>query len=175
MGIRKFFRSKKSKADKSSQEVNRRQVNRSDSSTSVDSQLSSSSTSSVISFSQKIEVKEIAPLLALTDRPEDLWYQEEEYGEIRTRNCLLAKYAERSDNDEAQPKKKFCTRGLEWMMAGSTSQKDEARMFVLTAQKMNIDNEGMALMYQTVSKGSALLARERASNDAKAIELYLSK
>ena len=61
------------------------------------------------------------------------------------------------------------------MEGGSSSQKDEARMFVLTAQKMNVDNEGMALTYKNVSKSSATLARERASDDAKAIELYLSR
>ena len=176
MGIRKLFRSNKAKANNNTQEPQRRKAKRSNSISSVDSQCSSSSTSSAISFSQTIEIKEIAPLSTLTDHPEDLWYQQQEYSEIRTRIRQLAKYADQCEKDETQTKKKFCTRGLEWMMeGGSSSQKDEARMFVLTAQKMNVDNEGMALTYKNVSKSSATLARERASDDAKAIELYLSR
>ena len=178
MGLRKLFRTSKAKADIHQQRQPRqRPAQRSESSRSVDSVCSCSSTSSLISFSETVEVQVIPPLSALTDRPEELWYQQEEYSEIRTRIRQLAKYADRCEKNETQTKKKVCTRGLESMMEGmSTEQlKLEALVCVLHAQRMRLDEEGMATVYKRVSQDSATLARERASNDAKAIELYLSR
>ena len=176
MGIRKLFRTNKkgnNAFDNNSQ--TKQQLQRSDSTTSIDSDTSSSSTSSAISFSDTIEVHEITPLSSLTDHPEELWYQKEEYNQIHTRICRLAKYADICDKREEQPKKKVCTRGLERMMEGTCKHTHNGRKCVLIAQKLKFDNEGMALAYKKVSKDSVVLARERACNDAKAIQVYVGK
>ena len=145
---------------------------------------SNSSSQSSISFSETVEVQEIAPLFALTDTPEELWYQQEEYSIIQKRIRQLARYAETQEDDEDQeveqqtaaPKqKKVCTRGLEWMKDGRSMRRQEARKCVLMAQRLQFDDEGMALAYESVTRESVTVAQERAWNDAKAIELYLRR
>ena len=175
MGIRKLFRTKKgNNIFDNNLQTQQQLLQRSDSTRSVDSNTSCSSTSSSISFSDAVEVRKIAPLSSLTDHPEELWYQQEQYNHIRTRIRRLAKYADSYKSQE--PKKKVCTRGLEWIMEEDPcTHKDEGRNCVLTAQKRKVDEKNMALAYEQVSKDSAALARERALNDAKAIELYLGK
>ena len=175
MGIRNLFRTNKGNTAFDNNSQTQQQLQRSDSTRSIDSNTSSSSTSSAISFSDTIEVREIAPLSSLVDHPEELWFQKEEYDHIRTRIRRLSKYADKCDKREQQPKKKVCTRGLEWMMEGTCTHKHEGRKCVLKAQQLNIDNEGMALAYKKVSKDSVVLARERACNDAKAIQVYVGK
>ena len=91
----------------------------------------------------------------------------------------LAKCVEsREKQDEAttpqQGKKKLCTRGLEWMMEGTSAQKHQVRRFVLSVQG-TVDDEGMAVAYREVTKDSVALARERASHDAKAVEAYVRR
>ena len=146
---------------------------------STRSEGSCSSTSSTVSFSEEVKVQEIAPMSSLTDVPEELWYQKDEYNTIQKRNRKLAKYMERFEKEE-QEMKKLCTRGLESLIEGRSTNKREARRRVLSEQKLQrdmgtFDEEGMALAYQAVSKNSAAMAQERASKDAKAVEVYLRR
>ena len=169
--------------EQNDQEFTRRAPQRSSSMMSEHSTSSSTSTSSTqssISFSETVEVQEIAPLFALTDTPEELWYQQEEYTNIQKRIRQLARYAETQEEDEDEadsqsPKKKVCTRGLEWMRDGRSMRRQEARKCVLTAQRLQFDDEGMALAYESVTRESVAVAQERAWNDAKAIEFYLQR
>ena len=127
---------------------------------------------------EKVEVQEIAPFFSLTDKPEDLWYQQEEYSSIYKRIRQLAKYSEANDGVEVEspsPKKKVCTRGLEWIIDGRSTRLQEARECVFAAQKLQFDDEGMALAYESVTRKSAVIAQERASNDANAIKLYIRR
>ena len=167
----------------SNKEFIRRTPQRSSSNMSEDSRCSyssSSSSQSSISFSDTVEVQEITPMFALTDTPEDLWYQQAEYTNIHKRIRQLARYIETQDDDDEDayiqsPKKKVCTRGLEWMMDGRCKRRQDARKCVLTAQRLQFDDEGMALAYESVTHESVVVAQERASNDAKAIETYLRR
>ena len=197
MSIRKLFRIKRSdditssslstarsnNNDKNKKKNTRRPPQRTSSTLSQDSRSSCSSTCSSISFSETVEVREIAPLTSLTDTPQDLWYQQEDYSRILERNRRLAKCVEsreKQDQEATTPqqgKKKLCTRGLEWMMEGTSIrkvQKQQVRRFVLSVQG-TVDDEGMAVAYSEVTKDSVALARERASHDAKAIEVYVRR
>ena len=172
----KFELSWELQKENSNQHVLRRSPERS---SSTRSEMSCSSTSSAISFSEEVQIQEIAPMASLTDTPEELWYQRDEYNTIQKRNRKLAKYVERFDKAE-QEQKKLCTRGLENLIEGRSTRKQEARRRVMIEQKLQrdmgtFDDEGMALAYQSVSKESAAVAQERASKDAKAIEVYVRR
>ena len=125
---------------------------------------------------------------ALTDHPEDLWYQEDEYRQMHKRIQQLILYvnsceSENKQQDAPQRKKKFCTRGLEGMIDGESAiaRKHDAWECVLTAQQLRrgqssrFDEQRIALAYATVTKESAAIARVNASNDAKAIAKYVER
>ena len=93
-------------------------------------------------------------------------------------------YVKSQDNHLQQQQqrdgRKLCTRGLESFIEGRSTQKDVARDCVLAVQELvreegRLDDESMALMYKSQSVDSAMIARERAMEDAEAVAQYLGR
>ena len=106
------------------------------------------------------------------------------------RVALYVKAQENQENQETQENhpperkegktRKLCTRGLESLIEGRSSRKEEAKQCVMTIQQLlrdqgRFDDEAMALIYKAKSNDSAAIARERASKDAEAVAEYLGR
>ena len=137
---------------------------------------------------------EVAPLSSLIDAPEDLWYQPEEFQDMYERMYRVALYhiqsqqkkyhqqQKQSNHKQRKQRKprKVCNRGLEPLIEGRSSRKDEARDCVLTVQQLSrdegrLDEDDMALIYKSKSKVSLAVARERGLKDAEAVAEYLER
>eukprot|EP00934_Nitzschia_sp_Nitz4_P007488 Nitzschia sp. Nitz4//scaffold4_size323378//290485//291216//NITZ4_000712-RA/size323378-processed-gene-0.312-mRNA-1//1//CDS//3329553555//7478//frame0 len=132
-----------------------------------------------ISFEGEVQVKEVRPVGELTDQPERLWFQAEEYNVIREKAIFVTELASTGADKLLASEKKLCTRGLE-----SHIDKDSVDMEQYIAwrsvfeeqfyqrQDGQFDDEAVAKMYEMASLPSRLRALERAQGDVKDAERH---
>jgi hypothetical protein len=130
-----------------------------------------------ISFCEEAEVNEVIPVKSLTDEPEALWFQNEEYSIIRTKARSLIHAVE---SGEAATKR-YCIRGLEGHFGEGAESKAISRGTgwdaVLTEQYMqqnegSFDDEGISMMYRLSSTESKIEAVRRATQDESEVVHY---
>jgi hypothetical protein len=133
-----------------------------------------------ISFDEKVKVESVTPVSALTDKPETLWFQEEEYKQIISKCYNLVEKVEQGLTGG----KKYCIRGLESLMEPGSEQKEANRYIawdsVLAEQDLQrrggrFDDENMAKLYKLLTIESKMTAARLARQDAAEIENYLQK
>jgi hypothetical protein len=124
-----------------------------------------------ISFNDYDEVKTVEPVSSLTNEPEKLWYQSEEYDQIKERIFLLLDLAA-SDITE----NRICTRGLERHQCGEEREKlmEEQHLAwdaVFLEQYMQrdegvFDDETVSKIYGLTTMDSKMQAMQRGLQDA---------
>jgi hypothetical protein len=131
-----------------------------------------------ISFDEKIDVTSLAPISSLTDKPEQLWFQKEEYVLIDKKTLALVVKAEEGGFVDG---KKYCMRGLERMLAPESTavKKSQAWDTVFNEQYLQRSEGGfnedhMANMYKYSTLRSSVEATKRATQDAQDAETYLA-
>jgi hypothetical protein len=133
-----------------------------------------------IAFKETVKVKKVTPVSELTDQPEALWFQDEEYNRMRQKSFALV---DRVDNGKVPGgDKKYCVRGLEKLMAknrdGVRQRRFDAWDSVLNEQDLqrqhgNFDDDYMGNICKLSTVKSQHEAVERAQQDATEIENYL--
>jgi hypothetical protein len=130
-----------------------------------------------ITFDDSVSVQQVEPTKSLTDTPEALWFQDNEYDFIKKKTVALLG---RVSLDGTVDGKKYCTRGLEkWMTPEITQvKKRQAWDNVLNEQYLQrqcgeFDEEQLALMYKYSTARSQVEASKRANQDAEEVAGYL--
>jgi hypothetical protein len=126
-----------------------------------------------ISFAEEeTQVKEVISVLALTDDPEKLWFQEHEYYEIQANICTLVNAAEQG----GQIPDGISIRGLEYLLSNSQANQMKYDGWdavfdsqYLQQQKGEFDDEIMSEAYRLKTFGSKLEALKRGRMDATTI------
>jgi len=134
---------------------------------------------SSIKFDKVVKVKRVEGLGNMTDKPDELWFQSDEYKKIRRNSWDLVNKVERGQTGLGT--RKYCLRGLEKMMDREAIQKKriEAWDSVLAAQDMlhdrgHWDDELMAQAYRLSTFTDAKEAESRGREDEQAILSYQS-
>jgi hypothetical protein len=131
-----------------------------------------------IAFEQYDEVKEVAPMKSLTDTPEKLWFQAEEYDMIRHKAVFLTDLAA-SGADELLAEKKLCIRGLESHIHSDLVKEEQylawKSVFLeqyLQRDKGDYNDEMVSSMYQMAAMPSQERAQQRAQQDSADAEMH---
>jgi hypothetical protein len=131
-----------------------------------------------ISFCEEDQVNEVVPVASLTDEPEALWFQDEEYSNIKKKMRSIIHAAKRG---ESSTKKTYCTRGLEGHFGEGAESKGISRESgwdaVLREQyeqqnEGSFDDEGISTLYRLSSIESKIEAAQRATRDESEAEAY---
>ena len=132
-----------------------------------------------VAFYESVRVKDITTIDQLTDKPEVLWFQDEEYQRIRQKSYALV---DKVENDTSPDGKKYCIRGLEKMMPKNIDKARQRKYDVWDAvmdeqgiqrQDGTFDDEYLGNVSTFVTRSSQQEAIERAQMDAAAIENYM--
>jgi hypothetical protein len=132
-----------------------------------------------IAFNDYDEVKTVEPVSSLTNEPEKLWYQSEEYDLIKKRIFKLLDLAA-----SAHPDDKICMRGLESHLAEEKQKLKEEQhlawyaVFLEQYEQRNegvFDDEIVSKLYELSTVDSKMLAMQRGRQDAADIESYTKK
>lgn len=126
------------------------------------------------------EVREVQPLTELTDRPEDLWFQQEEYNLIREKARLLTSIAcSSSDDAEQLERKRLCLRGLESHINAAYVEHEQMLAWKSVFYEQyyqrkdgEYDDEIVARLYEMATLPSRARALERAQGDVKEAEKH---
>jgi hypothetical protein len=130
-----------------------------------------------ISFCEDDQINEVVPVKSLTDEPEALWFQNEEYSTIKKKVRSLIQAVERGEASS----EKYCIRGLEGHFGDGAESKGISRGTgwdaVLTEQHMqqnegSFDDEGISMMYRLSSTESKIKAVQRATQDESEVVNY---
>jgi hypothetical protein len=131
-----------------------------------------------ISFDQKEHVKEVEPVSSLTEDPKKLWFQADEFNQIREKARMLT-YIAVNGGDGMVKEKKLCTRGLESHIDSKNVQEEQSlawkSVFLEQShqrEKGTCDDETVSKMYQLASMESQARARTRACQDEANIVRY---
>ena len=116
----------------------------------------------------------------LTDRPEDLWFQQEEYNLIREKARLLTSIAcSSSDDAEQLERKRLCLRGLESHINAAYVEHEQMLAWksvfyeqYYQRQDGEFDDEIVARLYEMATLPSRARALERAQGDVKEAEKH---
>jgi hypothetical protein len=129
-----------------------------------------------ITFHGQVKVKNVPSVCELTDEPEALWFQGDEYTAIKKRILNLV----RKSKEPTMVNSKCCTRGLEKLMASEMSREKKFKAWdsVLDEQDLQrtygvFDDVYMADLYRFTTAECRQEAADRASQDAMAVENYL--
>jgi hypothetical protein len=131
-----------------------------------------------ISFCEEDQINEVVPMASLTDEPEALWFQDEEYANIKKKMRSIIHAAKRG---ESSTKKTYCTRGLEGHFGEGAESKGISRETgwdaVLREQyeqqnEGSFDDEGISVLYRLSSIESKIEAAQRATRDESDTEHY---
>ena len=132
-----------------------------------------------ISFKEEVALYPVDPVKTLSDSPELLWYQEDEYYLIQLKAVALVDHV---GPDGVRNGKKYCLRGLEhWKTPQDTqTRKNQAWQTVLqeqcTQRKFGYFNdEHIAALYKFASIPSQVAASKRAYQDAQDSIAYLQE
>lgn len=130
-----------------------------------------------ISFCEEAQIKEVDPVGSLTDDPEALWFQDEEYSAMKKKMRTIIHEVERGEGST----KKYCIRGLEGHFGeGAVSRgisRGSAWDAVLIEQHMqqnegSFDDEGISMLYRLSSIESKIKAAQRATQDETEVVHY---
>jgi hypothetical protein len=130
-----------------------------------------------ITFNESVYVRNVAPISSLTDEPEALWIQNDEYREMKQKMKRLANLVDTGSTGG----RNYCVRGLEGLMKSNAqprmNTKDQAWDSVLDEQCRQedqeiFDDETLANSYKLTSIGTKMVAAQRAKEDELAIEEY---
>jgi hypothetical protein len=134
---------------------------------------------SSIKFAKTVQIKNVEKLQNLTDRPNELWFQTEEYKRMRRNSMQLVKKVERGQMGVGN--RSYCIRGLERLLhrESTTRQRTEAWEAVLSQQEMQRDQgywdeQFMADAYKYTTMESAIAAASRGKEDEAAILGYMN-
>jgi hypothetical protein len=131
-----------------------------------------------ISFCEEDQINEVVPMTSLTDEPEALWFQDEEYANIKKKMRSIIHAAKRG---ESSTKKTYCTRGLEGHFGEGAESKGISRetgwdaVFREQYEQQNegsFDDEGISVLYRLSSIESKIEAAQRATRDESDTEHY---
>ena len=131
-----------------------------------------------ITFNESVKVKKVKSTRSMTDSPETLWFQQEEFQAIRRRSMDLV---EKYEMGETQGKK-YCIRGLEKMLKSKRQQvmeqKYDAWDTVLDEQEVQRgsgtwDEEHMANVYKFATSQQSEAAVIQGKKDYAEIENYM--
>jgi hypothetical protein len=131
-----------------------------------------------ISFCEEDQVNEVVPVKSLTNEPEALWFQDDEYEAMQKKMCSLIDAVQ---GVETSSTKKYCIRGLEGHFGEGAECKEVSRGAawdaVLIEQDMqqnegNFDDEGIAMLYRLSSIESKIKAAQRATQDESEVGHY---
>lgn len=139
-----------------------------------------------ITFQNTVRMRYVSSAASLAENPKELWYQKEEFDDIKKKSIDIAMWAESMINSpKAEGKKnKYCVRGLEKIMPSNRKSVVSRRLgawdAVLDEQedqrnKRFFCEERLAEMYKSVSVQSQMEACLRAEEDASIIKRYLKK
>ena len=135
-----------------------------------------------ISFNEDMEVKTVEPVSELVDNPEQLWFQDKDFAQMRDK-CMKIIDVMKSGELPPEQAKKLCVRGLEHYVEKTSKQRKEEQNTawdsVLDIQDVQMDYgvfdaAQMALSYRLQSMESSRQAALRALKDAEAVTNYLS-
>jgi hypothetical protein len=130
-----------------------------------------------ISFNESARVKSVTPVSELTDKPEQLWFQDDEYDKMKEKSYDIVDKVECG----MAKGKNYCTRGLEKMMKKRANevlrQKYDGWDCVLNEQDLQrdqdiFDDDYMGNIYKYSALASRREAAERAKHDAVEIQNY---
>jgi hypothetical protein len=129
-----------------------------------------------IVFHDQVKIKNVTPVSELTDEPKALWFQNEEYSQIKQKiKCLVYKSEEGTLGD-----RKYCLRGLERMLASDVAREKKYKALdsVLVEQDLQrrqgiYDDDYMSKLYKFTTSKCQREANNRANDDAMEIENYL--
>jgi len=134
---------------------------------------------SSIKFDEVVKVKSVEVLSNLTDKPDELWFQSDEYQKIRKNSWELVNKVERGQTGVGN--RKYCLRGLEKMFDRRAIQqkRNDAWDSVMAAQDLlhdrgHWDDDIMAKAYKLSTSSDAKEAEFRGQEDEKAIHTYQS-
>ena len=134
-----------------------------------------------ITFDDEVRVKKVQPVASLTNNPEKLWFQDEEFENIKEKVFTIVDLVE---SGELPPDKerKLCMRGLESLLEKNRQNKEELRYqawdSVLDEQDHQMHNgtfneKSMADQYKLTAMQSRIEAQKRAKQDQDEVERYL--
>jgi hypothetical protein len=132
-----------------------------------------------ITFAETVTIKDVTPVSQLTDQPEALWFQAEEYDRIRKKSRAVA---DRVKDGLIIGEGKFCIRGLEKLMMSNSYEVRQRKLLswgsVLNEQDLQrkdglFDDDDIRNIYNLATLESKQEAAERAKQDAAEIENYL--
>mmetsp|Transcript_15786 Transcript_15786/g.24681 ORF Transcript_15786/g.24681 Transcript_15786/m.24681 type:complete len:369 (-) Transcript_15786:184-1290(-) len=129
-----------------------------------------------ITFNDAVKVKKVAPIKVLTDKPEALWFQDEEFDRMKQKCFDIV------DKVDQGCGKNYCVRGLERLSDAKREEvlgrKYDAWDTVLDEQDHQresgqFDDGHMANVYKFTTMQTQIEAEDRARQDVAAIENYL--
>jgi hypothetical protein len=132
-----------------------------------------------ITFDETVTIKEVTPVSQLTDQPEALWFQAEEYNRIRKKSYAVA---DRVKDGRVIGERKLCVRGLERLMVSHAYERRRRKLLswdsVLNEQDLQrkdgfFDDDYIRNVYNLTTLVSKQEAAEWAKQDAAEIENYL--
>ena len=130
-----------------------------------------------ISFCEEDQINEVVPVESLTDDPEALWFQDEEYSAIKKKMRTIIHAVQRGEAST----KKYCIRGLEGHIGEGAESRGISRGSawdaVLKEQHMqqnegSFDDEGISMLYRLSSIESKIKAAQRAAQDESEVGHY---
>jgi len=124
----------------------------------------------------KNEIHEVEGMSSLTDHPERLWFQDNEYAHIQDKIYAIINKLEK-DKDNAQARPMFCTRGLEPLMRDHRLERRDAYDSVFDEQASQrkqgrFDDTSLSQMYVFHTIDSKVSAAQRGEEDEAAIANY---
>jgi len=125
----------------------------------------------------KNQMKEIKPIYEMVEDTSRLWFQDDEYLDIKKEIYNIVKST--SDKSYKESKSRHCTRGLEhYTDIDSEETRDLAKKHVIQEYSLQkargeYNEESIRQMYTFHTIESQVKANERAKNDAKEIKKYL--
>ena len=131
-----------------------------------------------ISFDEKVRVKCVKPVSKMADRPEELWFQDNEYDRMKKKSFEIVDRVELGMTGG----KNYCTRGLEKLMQKNQvaimNKKYDAWDAVLNEQYSQresgtFDDVNIANVLRFKTMNSQREANLRAQEDAEEIEKYV--
>lgn len=128
-----------------------------------------------ISFEEKEnQTKEVKPILDMVDNPNRLWFQEEEYVNIKKEIVRILQ-----NESQSIPSKLDCTRGLEQILCESAKEaREQANTSVLEEYSMQqnrgeYNGDSLRQIYSFYTIDSQVEAADRADRDRQEVENYL--
>mmetsp|Transcript_18906 Transcript_18906/g.33310 ORF Transcript_18906/g.33310 Transcript_18906/m.33310 type:complete len:425 (-) Transcript_18906:79-1353(-) len=141
-----------------------------------------------ISFREDVAVQQVTPAVAMVERPDDLWIQEDELAMNAEKILLLLQSVDTAEvdidknGDFSVNGKSYCSRGLEQYFSPELAQMKrlQALQCVMNEQHLqrqvgDYDEETLANIYKYSTLRSQREASLRACRDAEEAESYLHK